>query len=285
MAPYSPPTAGRAGKLRLDFNENTVGCSPRVIEFLKQRLDAPAVSRSIRNMAKPKPPWPNLPRAPGPIRLHQRHRRSHPGLHQHLRRRWPGSAAAAPAYAMYRFYAQVAGATVREIDYDGPHMDFPLAAMLDAITPATRAVLIANPNNPTGTGLSLPAIERILKRARKAVVFIDEAYFEFSGVTALGQIERSPNLFVSRTFSKVYGMAAMRLGCLFSHPANIAYLHKAQSPYSVNTLAVLAAQAAIRDTAYIENYVAEVLAARELLCVGLEKAEDRLRAQLPRTSC
>jgi histidinol-phosphate aminotransferase len=76
---------------------------------------------------------------------------------------------------------------------------------------------------------------------------------------------------VSRTFSKVYGMAAMRLGCLFSHPANIAYLHKAQSPYSVNTLAVLAAQAAIRDTAYVENYVAEVLAARELLCVGLER--------------
>jgi histidinol-phosphate aminotransferase len=143
--------------------------------------------------------------------------------------------------------------------------------VLDAITPATRAVLIANPNNPTGTGLSLLAIERILKRARKAVVFIDEAYFEFSGVTALGQIERSPNLFVSRTFSKVYGMAAMRLGCLFSHPANIAYLHKAQSPYSVNTLAVLAAQAAIRDTAYIENYVAEVLAARDLLCVGLER--------------
>jgi histidinol-phosphate aminotransferase len=132
-------------------------------------------------------------------------------------------------------------------------------------------VLIANPNNPTGTGLSLLAIERILKRARKAVVFIDEAYFEFSGATALGQIERSPNLFVSRTFSKVYGMAAMRLGCLFSHPANIAYLHKAQSPYSVNTLAVLAAQAAIRDTAYIENYVAEVLAARDLLCVGLER--------------
>jgi len=165
----------------------------------------------------------------------------------------------------------VAGATVHEIDYQGPTMEFPLASVLDAITPATRAVLIANPNNPTGTGLSLAAVERILKRARKAVVFIDEAYFEFSGVTALGQIGRSANLFVSRTFSKVYGMAAMRLGCLFSHPANIAYLHKAQSPYSVNTLAVLAAQAAIRDTAYIENYVAEVLAARELLCVGLER--------------
>ena len=100
---------------------------------------------------------------------------------------------------------------------------------------------------------------------------VDEAYYEFSGVTALTEIERVPHLFVCRTFSKVFGMAAMRLGCLFSHPANIQYLHKAQSPYSVNSLAVLAAQAAVADTAYIENYVAEVLAARELLCVGLEK--------------
>jgi histidinol-phosphate aminotransferase len=76
---------------------------------------------------------------------------------------------------------------------------------------------------------------------------------------------------VTRTFSKVFGMAAMRLGCLFSHPANIAYLHKAQSPYSVNSLAVEAARAAVEDTGYVESYVAEVLAARELLCLGLEK--------------
>ena len=271
MAPYSPPTAGRAGKLRLDFNENTVGCSPRVIEYLKKCLD------------------------PGGLAVYPEYGEAKAAVAEFFRVRpeefvfTNGTDEAIqilintyvddgnevlllrPAYAMYRFYAEVAGARVREIDYEGPTMEFPLNAVLKAITPATRAVLIANPNNPTGTGVSLLAIERILKRARKAVVFIDEAYFEFSGVTALGQIERSPNLFVSRTFSKVYGMAAMRLGCLFSHPANIAYLHKAQSPYSVNSLAVLAAQAAIRDTAYIENYVAEVLAARELLCVGLEK--------------
>ena len=63
----------------------------------------------------------------------------------------------------------------------------------------------------------------------------------------------------------------MRLGCLFSHPANVAYLRKAQSPYSVNMLAALAVQEAVRDRRYVENYVTEVLAARELLCVGLEK--------------
>ena len=271
MAPYSPPTAGRAGKLRLDFNENTVGCSPRVIKFLKQRLEAgglavypeygaakAAVARFFR-VAPEQFVFTNGTDEAIQIFINTY---VDDGQEALLLR---------PAYAMYRFYAEVAGAKIREIDYDGPNMQFPLAAVLDAITPATRAVLIANPNNPTGTGLSLLAIERILKRARKAVVFIDEAYFEFSGVTALGQIAHSPNLFVSRTFSKVYGMAAMRLGCLFSHPANIACLHKAQSPYSVNALAVLAAEAAIADTAYIENYVAEVLAARELLCVGLEK--------------
>jgi histidinol-phosphate aminotransferase len=172
---------------------------------------------------------------------------------------------------MYRFYAEVAGARLREIEYPQPGMEFPLQQVLDAIGPDTRAVLIANPNNPTGTGIGLLAIERILHRARKAVVLVDEAYYEFAGVTALTEIERVPNLFVCRTFSKVFGMAAMRLGCLFSHEANIAYLHKAQSPYSVNALAVAAAQAAVEDRGYVENYVAEVLAARELLCFGLER--------------
>ena len=130
---------------------------------------------------------------------------------------------------------------------------------------------IAGSKASTFNGVSLAGIERILDRARKAVVLIDEAYYEFSGITALGEIDRVPNLFVSRTFSKVFGMAAMRLGCLFSHPANIQFLHKAQSPYSVNSLAVLAAREAVADAEYVRNFVAEVLAARELLCLGLEK--------------
>ncbi len=271
MAPYSPPTAGRAGKLRLDFNENTVGCSPQVIEFLKQRLDAGALSV-----------YPEYTEAKAAVA-------DYFGVSPDQFVFTNGTDEAIqvfvntyidegqqvlllrPAYAMYRFYAEVAGASILEIPYEPETMEFPLNALLDAITPQTRAILIANPNNPTGTGLSLLSIERILNRARHAAVFIDEAYFEFSGVTALGRIEHSQNLYVSRTFSKVYGMAAMRLGCLFSHAANVAHLHKAQSPYSVNTLAVLAVQAAIRDRAYMENYVAEILAARELLYLGLER--------------
>ncbi len=271
MAPYSPPTAGRAGKLRLDFNENTVGCSPRVIECLKQRLDAGGLAvypeygeakAALAEFFHVKPE--NFVFTNGTDEAIQIVINTYvdDGDEVLLLR---------PAYAMYRFYAEVAGARMREIDYEGPDMQFPVKAVLEAITPSTRAVLIANPNNPTGTGLALSAIELILQRARDCAVFIDEAYYEFSGVTALDRIENYSNLFVSRTFSKVYGMAAMRLGCLFSKPANVAYLHKAQSPYSVNMLAVLAAQAAIRDPVYIENYVAEALAARELLCAALDR--------------
>jgi histidinol-phosphate aminotransferase len=271
MAPYSPPTAGRAGKLRLDFNENTVGCSPRVIAYLRECLSADGLAV-----------YPEYGEVKQEIAAHFHTTPDHflftngtDEAIQVLINTYVDDGEEVlilrPAYAMYRFYSEVAGAKVREIDYVKPAMDFPLNEILDAITPDTKAILISNPNNPTGTGVGLQAIERILKRARRAVVMIDEAYYEFSGITALPILETHPNLFVSRTFSKVYGMAAMRLGCLFSHPANIGYLHKAQSPYSVNTLAILAAREAVRDRAYIENYVTEVLAARELLSVGLEK--------------
>lgn len=114
-------------------------------------------------------------------------------------------------------------------------------------------------------------IRRILDAAPNAAVLMDEAYFEFCGVTALPLLRLYPNLFVSRTFSKVYGMAAMRCGCLFSNVANVRWMHKAQSPYSVNMLAALAARAAVQDTEYVANYVKEVLAARELVYRGLAK--------------
>ena len=127
--------------------------------------------------------------------------------------------------------------------------------MLETIEPTTRAILISNPNNPTGTSVTIDGIERILKRASNAAVLIDEAYYEFCGITALRHIADYPNLFVSRTFSKVYGMAGMRLGCLFSQAANIEYLHKCQSPYSVNTLAAMAAQVAVQDSGFITRYV------------------------------
>lgn len=270
MAPYSPPTAGRTGKMRLDFNENTIGCSPRVLEALRHGIEAEDLAvypeygeakAAIANYFKVTPEQFVFTNG------------TDEAIQLFLNTYVDGSQEAIvlkPAYAMYRFYAEVAGAKIVELPYP-PEMEFPLDELLRAITKETRAILIANPNNPTGTAVSVDGILRILKRARHAAVLIDEAYYEFSGITALPELAANPNLFVCRTFSKVFGMAAMRLGCLFSTERNVAYLHKAQSPYSVNMLAVRAAQAAVEDVEYVRSYVAEALAARELLCLGLEK--------------
>ncbi|MGI8743898.1 MAG: histidinol-phosphate transaminase [Bryobacteraceae bacterium] len=271
MASYSPPTGGRNDKLRLDFNENTVGASPRILEYLREHLTEaqlsiyPEYGDTKRELGK------FFGVEPDDFVLTNGTDEAIQVLVNTYIDDGDDVVLLRPSYAMYRFYAEVAGAKIREIPYRKHKLAFPLEELLDAIQPTTRAVLIANPNNPTGTGTSREGIERILEKAMNAAVLIDEAYYEFCGITALPLLEDYPNLFVSRTFSKVYGMAAMRLGCLFSQSGNIEFLHKAQSPYSVNTVATMAARAAIQDNAHIEKYVTEILAARELLYVGLEK--------------
>ncbi len=271
MAPYSPPTGGRAGKLRLDFNENTVGCSPLVIEFLRARMSADQLAVYPEYVEAKAELGSFFGVGPGEILLTNGTDEAIQVLVNTYVDDGGDVLLLRPSYAMYRFYAEVAGASIREVDYRPDDLAFPLEELLDAITPATRAVLVANPNNPTGTGLPLEGVERILEKASSAAVLIDEAYFEFHGVTALGLLGRARNLFVSRTFSKVYGMAAMRLGCLFSQTSNVAHLQKAQSPYSVNMLAALAARAAVQDRDYVGGYVAEVLAARDLLYEGFDR--------------
>ena len=271
MAPYVPPTGGRLGKVRLDFNENTVGCSPRVIEFLRNHLCQEQLS-IYPDYARIKPKlatYFNV--SPDQLLLTNGTDEAIQVLINTYVDDGDHVIALRPSYAMYRFYAEVAGAAVVNVDYTPPDVAFPLADVLSAITPRTRAILIANPNNPTGTATDLRAIECVLNAAPTAAVLIDEAYYEFYGVTALAAITRYPNLFVSRTFSKVFGMAAIRLGCLFSQPENVRAMHKAQSPYSVNMLAAMAAEAAIEDTAFVSSYVKEALEARDLLSAGLKK--------------
>ena len=271
MSPYSPPTGSRADKLRLDFNENTIGASTHVLEYLRDRLTEAQLSIY--------PEYGDIKRDLGDffgvepedfVLTNGTDEAIHLLLSTYVD---AGNEVLLlrPSYAMYRFYAELGGASVREIAYRSHKLAFPLEELLEGIQPSTRAILIANPNNPTGTGTSRAGLERILEKAVNAAVLIDEAYYEFCGITTLGLLDDYPNLFVSRTFSKVYGLAGMRIGCLFSQSGNVDFLHKAQSPYSVNTVATLAARAAIQDKSYVEKYVTEVLAARELLYVGLEK--------------
>ncbi|MBV8867602.1 MAG: histidinol-phosphate transaminase [Acidobacteriaceae bacterium] len=271
MAAYHPPTGGRRNKLRLDFNENTVGASPHVLDFIKRYLTAadlsiyPEYDHAIEDLSL------HFGVAPDELTLTNGTDEAIQLVINTYVNSGDEIVLLRPAYAMYRFYSQLAGALVVEVEYRQKGLAFPLEELLERITPDTRAILIGNPSNPTGTGTSVDGICQILEKAANAAVLIDEAYYEFSGITVLPHIDEHPNLFVSRTFSKTYGMAAMRCGCVFSQASNMAYLKKAQSPYSVNALAAMAARIAVQDQAFIEEYVQEVLAARELLYVGLER--------------
>jgi len=271
MAPYHPPTGGRRNKLRLDFNENTVGASPHVIDFIKRFLTAadlsiyPEYDHALEDLSR------HFGVAQSELTLTNGTDEAIQLLMNTFVDDGGEVIVLRPSYAMYRFYSQLAGACVAELDYRAGKLAFPMEELLERITPQTRAILISNPNNPTGTGIGVSGLEKILKKAPQAAVLVDEAYYEFCGVTMLGRLREHTNLFVSRTFSKVYGMAAMRCGCLFSQAGNMAHVRKGQSPYSVNSLAAMAARIAVQDTKFVEDYVAEVLAARELLYVGLEQ--------------
>lgn len=271
MDPYHPPTGARRNKLRLDFNENTVGAPPHVIDFIKRFLTAadlsiyPEYAAALEDLSK------YFSVARDQLTLTNGTDEAIQLLVNTYLEAGSQSIILRPSYAMYRFYNQLAGVTIDELDYQPDTLAFPLDALLDKITPLTRAIFISNPNNPTGTGTDIASLRRILDKAKHAAVLIDEAYYEFSGITVLPLLDEYPNLFVSRTFSKTYGMAALRCGCLFSKASNMAHIHKVQSPYSVNALAAMVARIAVQDQRFIEEYVLEVLTARELLYVGLER--------------
>ncbi len=204
MSPYVPPTGGRAGKLRLDFNENTVGCSPRVLRTLKKHATRELLSvypeyegarQSIAPFFGVKPE--QMTFSDGTDEAIQVLVSTYVDDGDEAVIPWP-------TFPIFRVAVELAGGTPRFIPYVEPDLAFPLRPLLESITRKTRLVLIANPNNPTGSAIGLAEIEAVLRKARRAAVLIDEAYFEFYGVTALKLLKRFPNLFVSRTFSKVY---------------------------------------------------------------------------------
>jgi histidinol-phosphate aminotransferase len=271
MAPYHPPTGGRAGKTRLDFNENTVGCSPRVIARLKERLTQETLTVYPEYEAARKAVASFLSLDDSQFLLTNGTDEAIQVLVNTYVDDNDEVIILTPSYAMYQFYAEVAGAEVHYVPYRQGTLEFPVEELLSSITPRTRAILISNPNNPTGSWTGLDAIERILTASPRAAVLIDEAYFEFCGITALPMIARHPNLFVSRTFSKAYGMAALRLGVLATQTANAEYCRKAQSPYSVNLLAAIALPAALDDTGYVRGYTAAALESRGMLEAGFSR--------------
>jgi histidinol-phosphate aminotransferase len=278
LAPYAAPEEGRAGKLRLDFNENTVGCSPAVLRALSRMTaeqmaiypEYQATTRSLARFFRVRPQEMHLTNGIDDA-LHL--------IADTFIEVGDSVLVAEPTFDMYRFFAELAGARVIALRYD-EEMRFPVADALREVrrsphrTP--RVLFIANPNNPTGTLVQPGELRRILRAASRTLVLVDEAYFDFSGFTILPWIRRFPNLLVARTFSKSAGLAALRLGCLFANPKILSVMRRACTPYPVNTAALVAAEASIRDTRFLRNYTREVLQSRALLEKGLKRLGARI---------
>jgi len=179
-----------------------------------------------------------------------------------------------PTYTMYEVYASATDARAVAVKA-AEDLQFPFERLLSAITPQTKIIAIANPNSPSGSVATRKQIVEIARRAPDAVVVVDEAYFHFFGETVMDLVGSVSNLMVARTFSKAYGLAGLRLGVLAGPVELMKWVRRVLSPYSVNSLALACLPPALEDTAYLDWYVGEVLAARAEFEAELDEVRVR----------
>jgi histidinol-phosphate aminotransferase len=274
MAHYQKPPELYDG-LRLHQNENTGGCSPRVLEaiarlradqigFYPPYAEATAeVAAYLGTTAERVAITNGLDE--GIMALAVAYLRPGPGGPI------PEALVPEPAFEIFRFDTAIAGGALVQVM---PRSDFafPLEEVLGAITARTRVVFVTNPNNPTGILAPLDAIRRIAARVPDgAIVFVDEAYAEFAGVSFIPELPAFPNVVVGRTFSKAFGLAGLRIGCLVGAPDTLDPIRRAVPVYSVNIAAIAAVRAALTDLDHLNDYLRQVAQSKALLYAACDR--------------
>jgi histidinol-phosphate aminotransferase len=253
--------------LRLHLNENTGGCSPRVVEAIARLTTAdiaayPEYTEAVLACARlfnVDPEWVLLTNGLDEGILmaaigHIARQRIHDAE----------TIVPMPAFDPYPNSTAAAGATSVRVSPD-PDLVFPTDRVIEAITPRTRMIFLNTPNNPTGQLIAVADLERIARAAPRAIVFIDEAYIEFGGQSFLPELTSFPNVLVGRTFSKAYGLAGMRIGVVIGGPAALDPVRAVTLPFNINGVALAALKAAVADTDFLPRYAAEVRESRERL--------------------
>ena len=177
------------------------------------------------------------------------------------------------AFAVYPICSQAVGATLKmasAVEYGHD-----LKAMAEMVTDKTRVVWIANPNNPTGTWLASAALKAFIAQLPKTtIVVVDEAYIEYVDEAdypdSSAWLDDFNNLIVTRTFSKAYGLASLRVGYSISDPDIAELLNRVRQPFNVNSMALAAAEAALQDQVFIGRAVTTNRVGMQLLCRGFE---------------
>jgi histidinol-phosphate aminotransferase len=273
--------------LRLHLNENTGGCSPAVLaaihavsmEDVATYADYEGAVRDTAAYLGVDPDWLVLtngldeglllaaiaylmPRAPGALVALGAPPAAVSGQ--------PEQILMLPTFEPYLINAKALGARTAAIPC-GPDFEFPVDAVLAAVTPNTRLIYINTPHNPSGRPVSEAVIRRVVERADHAVVLIDEAYHDFQGVNFLHLAREYPNVLIGRTFSKAYGLAGIRVGVLVGKPPLLEAIRFVMPLFNLNSVAVAAMRAALADGEFLPWYVAQARASKALLYAALDR--------------
>jgi len=269
MMEYHPPLGSRDA-LRLDFNENTLACSPKIRETLAH-ISAGDLTRYPERQPVEAIVAKYLGLATEQLSLTNGVDEAIHVLFETFLETGDELLLPVPTYTMYEVYASATDARVVAVQA-ADDLKFPYERLLAAITSRTKIIAIANPNSPSGSAATRAQLLEIAARAPQAVLLVDEAYFHFHGETVIDKIGVIPNLIVARTFSKAYGLAGLRLGLLAGPAELMRWIKRVLSPYSVNSLALACLPPALEDTAYLDWYVGEVLEARAEFEAALDRA-------------
>jgi histidinol-phosphate aminotransferase len=291
---YSAPLEGRRGLLRLDFNENTVGPSPRVVEALRA-IPAEAIAiypeydglreAVVANLGAPRADGAaelGHPLGPDQIGLFNGVDAAIHAIFHAYGDRGETLLTTSPTFGYYTPCARMQGMAIEALPYEGPEFVFPLAAIRRRLLaePRPRLLLICNPNNPTGTRLAPAPILELAAAAPGTLVVVDELYEAFTGdsVLPLADFAATPNLVVLRSLAKTAGLAGLRIGFAIGAAPVVDRISRVTGPYDINSFAVTAAFAALADQSTTDAYVAEVLRARAWLLERLRQTGVRHHA-------
>jgi histidinol-phosphate aminotransferase len=272
MPEYHPPLAGRDA-LRLDFNENTFAPSPTVLRKLRQLTPEGLTIYPERQPVE---------------RLLAQHFALQPdqiiltnGVDEAIHLvccafldEGDEALICTPTFFMYDVSISLMTSGLKRVQSDDT-FSFPFDRFIAAITPKTKLIIVASPNNPTGATVSREHLLAIAAAAPQALLMVDEAYFHFHGDTTMGDVGSIPNLLVARTFSKAFGLASLRIGMLAGEAGLIGYLRKVSSPYNVNGVALAVLPDAVADEAYVNWYVHQVHAGRDRIFAALRELRVR----------
>ena len=268
MPEYHPPLAGRTA-LRLDFNENTFGASPRVIERLRL-----VTAEGLTKYPEREPAERIVAKHFG---LQGEQVVLTNGVDEAIHLMCcaflePEDEAliATPSFFMYDVSVQMMTPNLRKVQADSS-LEFPFDRFMAAITGRTKLIIVASPNNPTGAVVGREHLLAIAAAAPQAVLMVDEAYYHFDGASVMDDLATVRNLIVARTFSKAYGLANLRIGMLAGNPELLKYVRKGSSPYNVNGVALDCLPIGLADEKYVAWYSEQVRVGRGRMMDGLRK--------------